>query len=228
MTMLELRCTSCGAPLKEDSECSYCGLRFDVNMFNPYWELFKSLNDGFQTEEDLDAFSHVSKFVHRGPLVRKFSWAIPDDDALDIIRKHSPQGLVELGAGKGYWASLLKKKGVDVLAFDKNPVQSNDFTDQKDPWFDVLPGDWRVTTKHKLRTLFLCWPTYDDSWAYQALKNYHGHGGKTLIYVGEHDGGCCADDKFFEYLSKHFVEIAEHDIPHWWAVHDRLWVYRAN
>ena len=36
------------------------------------------------------------------PLIEKFAWAVPTEKALDILLSFSP--LVELGAGKGYWA----------------------------------------------------------------------------------------------------------------------------
>ena len=36
------------------------------------------------------------------PLIEKFAWAIPNEKALSIIQSFSP--LVEMGAGKGYWA----------------------------------------------------------------------------------------------------------------------------
>ena len=40
---------------------------------------------------------------------------------LQAIQRNSPFGLVELGAGTGYWAALLRKMDVDVIAYDLRP-----------------------------------------------------------------------------------------------------------
>lgn len=51
------------------------------------------------------------------PLCKKYAWAIPDERALQILASFSP--LIEIGAGRGYWARLLRDQGVNILAFDK-------------------------------------------------------------------------------------------------------------
>jgi hypothetical protein len=49
-------------------------------------------------------------------LHRKYAWAIPDARALRIIKHFAP--VVEMGAGTGYWCSLLRESGVDIVAYD--------------------------------------------------------------------------------------------------------------
>jgi hypothetical protein len=56
------------------------------------------------------------------PLRRMYSWAVPTDEAIAAIANASPFGVVEVGAGTGYWAMLLRHRGVDVLAYDRTPV----------------------------------------------------------------------------------------------------------
>ncbi|CAH0473306.1 unnamed protein product [Peronospora belbahrii] len=46
----------------------------------------------------------------------KYSWAIPDERALQIIKHYGP--IVEMGAGSGYWARLLQLRGVNIIAYD--------------------------------------------------------------------------------------------------------------
>ena len=59
------------------------------------------------------------------PLQRIFAFAIPSEAALQAMAHVARQvgGLIELGAGTGYWASLLKQPpySVDVVAFDIQP-----------------------------------------------------------------------------------------------------------
>lgn len=49
-------------------------------------------------------------------LEERYAWAIPDDRALRILEEFSP--VIEIGAGRGYWAHLLRERGVDTLAYD--------------------------------------------------------------------------------------------------------------
>jgi len=59
----------------------------------------------------------------RSTLVNKYAWAVPDDRSLEIVAKYSP--IVEMGAGTGYWAKLLSDRGVDIVAYDKEPGNSH-------------------------------------------------------------------------------------------------------
>ncbi|CAB9504753.1 expressed unknown protein [Seminavis robusta] len=53
-------------------------------------------------------------------LLNQYSWAIPDERAIRILKHFSP--LVEIGCGaNAYWARLLKREGVDIIAYDVNP-----------------------------------------------------------------------------------------------------------
>jgi hypothetical protein len=59
-------------------------------------------------------------------LIEKYSWAIPDTRALNILKSFSP--LIELGCGKGYWSSLLKTMNVDIVAYDNDKNNKDTFT----------------------------------------------------------------------------------------------------
>jgi hypothetical protein len=53
-------------------------------------------------------------------LVERFAWAVPSDEAIRTIAGLG--SIVEIGAGTGYWASLLELAGADIAAFDKAPA----------------------------------------------------------------------------------------------------------
>ena len=57
------------------------------------------------------------------PLRRMYSWGVPTEEALKAIIDVSPAGVVEVGAGTGYWAMLLHTRGVDIVAYDRTPVE---------------------------------------------------------------------------------------------------------
>ena len=130
----------------------------------------------------------------RTPLVRDHAYGIPNQEALDAIAEASPAGVVEVGAGTGYWARLLHDRGVDVLAFDLRPASTgtNHFVNDAS-WFRVEEADATVAALHPARTLLLVWPTKDEAWAADASSAFHAAGGTTLVYVGEGPGGATGD-----------------------------------
>jgi hypothetical protein len=179
----------------------------------------------------------------REQLVKRYAWAIPNDEALETIAALD-RHVVEVGAGLGYWASRLQRMGVSVVAFDNMPGEGNDYCEGR-PWTHVLYGDHRQlrhTESH--HALLLCWPPYDDSMAADCLEAFNGD---TLIYVGESAGGCTGDARFHEMLTGEtfgsyddesgewiegaevvvaWQEVAQVDIPRWWGIRDTLTVYR--
>lgn len=169
---------------------------------------------------------------------RKWSWAVPNQEALTTIADHSPRGVVEIGAGGGYWAKLLREMGVDVIAYDPAPHVS-DWHDG--PHSEVLLGDHTAVIGHADRTLLTVWPEYDAAWSHQMIELFEG---EKVVYVGEGYGGCTGDDRFHQLLGgvgctcwgdkecscdlsvARFKEIATVSIPQWWGIHDYLFVYQ--
>lgn len=78
----------------------------------PNWEnLFSAQADNERSEQ------WVRLSVLAAPLSESYAWAIPDSRALRILSSFGP--LIEIGAGKGYWGSLLADQGVDIICVDK-------------------------------------------------------------------------------------------------------------
>jgi hypothetical protein len=182
----------------------------DVEMKNRYFEAWKNL-----------VGNEMSAVRSRPALVKQFSWAIPNDAAIDEIEKVGK--VVEAGAGSGYWARLLRDRGVDLVAYDQNPpiVSTNQYASHQ--YTDVLVGGPEALKPHGDRALFLCWPTYDTPFAADCLAHWAGN---ILIYVGEGPGGCCADDRFFEILDSDFSCIKNVDIPRWFGMNDYMSIWR--
>lgn len=138
----------------------------------------------------------------RAEAVRTYAFATPTDEILDVIVAASPAGIVELGAGNGYWAALLAAKGSDVVAYDIAPAPSpeNQFFRGSEPWFPVLSGDEDAVADHPERTLLLVWPTYNEVWPADALERFYEAGGARVVFVGEPPGGRTGDDRFHALL----------------------------
>lgn len=140
----------------------------------------------------------------RDRAIAQFAFAVPDDGALDAIRAASPRGVVEIGAGTGYWARLLHDHGVDVVAYDTAPSPSpaNRWFASSPAWFDVKPDDQTAVEDHPERTLLLVWPTRNEDWPADAVRRFAAAGGTTLAYVGEPVGGRTGDDLFHALIGE--------------------------
>lgn len=160
-------------------------------------------------------------FKTRRNLVAKFSWAIPNDEALDIISKLGD--IVEIGAGSAYWAHLLQDRGVNILPVDKY-LDNNTYGHTKF-WTDVYDGDESILDKlSEDVNLFLCWPPYADPMAYNCLMKFKG---EYIIYIGE-IYGCTGDEDFHDELYENWEEIVCYCIPQWHGPNDCLYVFKRK
>ena len=186
---------------------------------NPCLELFQVLMTAPARLLDLEA--------RRRELASLFSWAIPNDAALEVLARHAP--LVECGAGAGYWLALLRARGVDAIGYDHaRPGRGNAYhRGSRGAWtrIDRLKSA-AAARRHPERALLLCWPPYDDDAAsYDVLRAY---GGDVVIHVGERDEGATGSVRFHRELAVNWSLIEEVELPHWPRLQDRLMVYRRN
>ena len=170
-------------------------------------------------------------FQARDRLCSQYAWAIPDEAALDMLVELSP--VVEIGGGLGYWGSLVNEMGGDMIVFDKYVNERghvrlyNEDTNIL-PYMPVFKGEHEAAELHADRTLFLCWPPYGTDMGYLCLKTYLDNGGHTLVYVGEGEGGCTADDAFHELMESKMVHQRTIRIPSWQGLHDRFEVWMVE
>lgn len=102
---------------------------------------------------------------------------MPTDAALraiqDTVRAAAASGLVEIGAGTGYWAWLLRERGVDIVAYDRRPpsapavnghhaVRYQGEAVNAPPFVEVVEGGPEMAAMHPDRALFLCWPPQEQ------------------------------------------------------------------
>jgi hypothetical protein len=165
----------------------------------------------------------------RRELASFYSWAIPTDAALEVLARYAP--LVECGAGMGYWAALLRARGVDVAAYDRTPpgrrARNAYHRHGRRPWTEIRRGaSVETARRHAGRSLVLCWPPYeDDAASYAVLRAYRGD---VLVYVGEPEEGATGSVRFHRELRLNWTPVEALELPHWPRVADRVVVYRRN
>lgn len=207
-------------------------IRAGESVGNPYLDLWNESHqypkgDRWGTTLDGSPWDRADAMtvgcIVRRACTRPFGWAVPDGEALDVIARWSPEGVVEVGAGTGYWARMLLDRGVDVRPYDLHPFGCRCAADEEpvahqlddgsvvyaacstdhpktSRWANVVRAGVEAAAWHPRRTLLLVWPPYAESMAALALLRYWAAGGETLAYVGEGSGGCTGDDRFHALL----------------------------
>jgi hypothetical protein len=99
---------------------------------NPYWEIVRqipldTIGSPFGNHPEPDAYFSDPRdparlLAGRHALCASFSWSIPSPgDIAWMTARLSGRGIVEPGAGGGYWAWQLSQAGADVIGYDPHP-----------------------------------------------------------------------------------------------------------
>lgn len=133
----------------------------------------------------------------------KYSWGIPNDEALNEISKYSP--IIEIGAGLGYWASLLRERGTRIIPTDIHPPREG--------WTRIYFGGAKeyLIGPYQNRTLFMCW--VPKKIAKTTAEIYKGN---IILWVGE-----------LIYLPE-FTQIKKINIPQWIGFKDALFIFKRK
>jgi len=201
---------------------------------NPYWDIVQPF-----------VFEHEGRRVVNGGRVggssrlgyaamilqAAYAYALPSPETLEWIAEATAgRPLIELGAGRGYWAAQLARQDLAVEAYDVDPpsaAQNPSFPaarGQRDAWYEVGNLKDFALRKETLgdKALFLCWPPgWGNKMASECLIDFEKSGGTEVIFVGEPQGGKTGDDQFFELLSTGWTLISQDpNFVSWWNLKD--------
>ncbi len=209
---------------------------------NPYWDIVGPSVSDYEGRRVVDGGQPdgSARLAYAQMLLQGiYAYAIPSPETLDWMNAFTAgQQVVDLGAGRGYWAAQMASAGMSVKAYDFEPpdkVENISFPragEQADVWHPV--GDLGVFEQDAAdgseKVLFLCWPPgWGNTMASEALAAFEMSGGKRLIFMGQPRGGMTGDDAFFDALSAGW-ELASEDAQFvsWWNLRDvaQGWVRR--
>lgn len=207
---------------------------------NPYWDIVAP-----------SVFEHEGRRVVTGgrseasarlafaqlTLQAAYAYAIPSPETIAWMCDFcGSRQLVEIGAGRGYWADQLSRAGVSVEAYELEPPSEAENLSfpraegQADVWHAVCGLDQLRLERRSDCVLFLCWPPgWGDTMASSALARFERAGGDRLVYIGEPKGGKTGDDAFFDALSARWaLESVDERFVSWWNLEDAAqgWVRR--
>jgi hypothetical protein len=183
---------------------------------------FRSLEtfDHFDMLRDLDRGQRL--WFIREIFTHKFAWAVPCREAVEIIVKHCPR-IVELAAGTGLWATILRRAGADVVPTEPltntRSLQIGSFTDRVD--LDGLAA----ARAYPDRDILCIWPHQDAEWLTQACEELAP--GRAVAYIGE-THATCAPDSFFDLIrnERRFETIDGMVMPRFPGMRDVLIIAR--
>jgi hypothetical protein len=207
---------------------------------NPYWDIVSSsvfehegrrvVNGGRPQGSGRLAFAQMT-------LQSVYAYAIPAPETIEwVARFCDSRPMLELGAGRGYWAAQLARAGLTIDAYELEPPDKTanpsfpQTEGQADVWYSVVGLDELSFDDRSDQVLFLCWPPgWGNTMASKTLAAFELAGGERLIYIGEPQGGKTGDDEFFDALSARW-ELASVDscFVSWWNLSDTAqgWVRR--
>lgn len=136
---------------------------------------------------------------------------------------------LEVMAGRGFLSYALTQEGVNVIATDNLSWAWK--------WADLPPVTQLIqmdaieavhTFGKDIDLLIASWPYMDDTMYLTAKALHEVNPNALIIYIGEDQGGCTANDYFFERIM--FVEDDAFDkvseqYDAWQMLHDRLCLF---
>ena len=138
----------------------------------------------------------------------KYAYTLPTQDALNTIMKYKGEegGFLEVGAGRGYWAMLLRDMGGDIIATDLD----KDWFEDADRYTNIVElGAVQATVEYPNRTLIIMYPPNNSTWPIDAISMYQG---KYIILVV---GDGCATDELWVILDEKWDEVETISLTHW-------------
>ncbi|MGN2640216.1 hypothetical protein ACTD5D_29425 [Nocardia takedensis] len=162
---------------------------------NPYWRFLRLMPRGGVDPAQQWAVEFSDSV--RDLLVRTYAWSIPSpSDLAWLLGVLAGRGVLEIGAGSGYWAWQLRQAGVDVVAVDDKRGHWDHL------WTEVPFGNSADAFEHAERALMLIRPPHGSTTAQTALDFYDGD---LLIFSGDETA---AGGRIFENtLAEHWTEI---------------------
>lgn len=151
-----------------------------------------------------------------------YSYSIPTIGALEEVAGLGP--LVELGAGAGYWARLLRDRGVDIIAYDIAGPSTNSWTADEPTWTDVQSGNERVLAAHADRAMLVAWPERPGVMP-TVLRRYAP---QTLALITDGRISIQQTDPLFDRLEAGWTLSTVMEIPQWPGCFDRLTVWERK
>lgn len=167
----------------------------------------------------------------RETYIHNFGFFLLNEKLLDMLScEFEGDKIIEVGAGSGWLSYNLQQRGLNVIPVDCN-LSDNHYNFKKLYTNIVDDKAEDFILKNKYDTILMCWPDLGSDFAHTILDRMPKN--KNLIYIGESEGGCTANDDFFELLNSKCTLLEDktkriqRHVKQWAGIHDQIEVYRT-
>lgn len=177
---------------------------------------------------------HDNFYLHnlRTEFIKDFGFVLLSHPLIETVSKQlENRKVLEIGAGTGFLAKQLIDKNVNLIAIDHqaNKTSEYGFDKQHTEIVSYKAASFLNRYKNNFDTFILSWPDYSTDMAAKVLEKMQPK--QRLYYVGESEGGCTANDRFFYLLERKAQlnqtltdELTDLSLS-WPGIHDRWQVY---
>lgn len=158
-----------------------------------------------------------SRVVDEYRVLARYSEAVATADAVRRLAALGP--IVEVGAGGGYWARLIRDVGGDVIATDADGDWYGDVV----PWIEVQRLE-AVTAvqQHPERVVLSCWPPRPYGYMTHVLEAALQ---STVALVTDGRNGRVDQDPLYARLDSSWTLAETIDLPRWPGRFDSLMLW---
>lgn len=203
-----------------------------IDSKDPYlYKLIHLLNTSLSPNDDL--FQTIANHCLRHFYISKGMFAFVSHRWVKPLSEWvGNRSVLEIMSGAGHLAYSLRSYGVNLVATDNYSWQL------KHGWPIITPIEQldaaSALAKYGQRAdiLLISWP-YMDSTAYLSIQKFHQLNPNGLIvYIGEGQSGCTADDLFFDHFQDieddKLFNLAAKKFQSWPSLNDGLYLGRYS
>ena len=147
----------------------------------------------------------LQMYMRRDVFCASFGYVLATAEVMErLVELFGTGRVLDAGSGSGYLAHELASHGVHMLAVDHadyslpSELRQHGYAINKVYRQDVV-GDAVERISSAFNAVLLTWPNYDSPFAFNVAKAMLP--GQILVYEGEGNGGCNANNEFFELLT---------------------------
>ena len=158
----------------------------------------------------------------RGEATSRGMWAIVEKSWVSCLAEWiGNRSCVEVMAGAGWLAKALANAGIDVVANDNGEWDERHSKMIFVHNVEKLDGVEAAKKYADREILIISWPPYGDMAICDICENWTFP--KTIIYIGEGEGGCNAPDEFWNrfHTIKNYPDIP---LMAWNRIHDHVFI----
>jgi hypothetical protein len=153
----------------------------------------------------------------------QYSWCILTDDLLTIMKELTNNlSVIEVMAGTGWLFFWMKRYGINVIkSTDDFSWKNYNNCFMSSCEFASVKNERAIDTiaNTKADVVVMSWPPYETLAAQLVWEEMKPN--QYLIYIGEGEGGCNANDKFFDYIKPNIKK--KYSILSWPNIYDYLY-----